>query len=334
MTVAEAIPLAPRTFSASKLQATKLAEPRWAVPGILAEGCTILGGKPKTGKSWMALGLAIAVASGGRALGQIPVQQGDVLYLALEDTTRRLQSRMEIILEGAPAPAGLDLAVDWPRLDANGAEWLTAWLESHPKARLVIVDTLARVRSRSGGRNSNLYEDDYHAVSLLKRLADNAGASLLVIHHLRKMSSEDPLESLSGTMGLSGAADSILVLKKERTKRDATLFITGRDVDEHEVNIRFDSTTATWSLLAESLSDERQAVITALRRSGNGLAAKELADALAQPYANVRALAWKMASAGQIRSLNGRYSTNTDYSDNSSNSSNSDDSGLLPVLSV
>lgn len=332
--MAEAISLAPRTFSASKLQATKLAEPRWAVPGILAEGCTILGGKPKTGKSWMALGLAIAVASGGRALGQIQVQQGDVLYLALEDTMRRLKSRMDIILEGAPAPPSLDLAVDWPRLDANGAEWLTAWLESHTKARLVIVDTLARVRSRSGGRNSNLYEDDYHAVSLLKRLADNAGASLLVIHHLRKMSSEDPLESLSGTMGLSGAADSILVLKKERIKRDATLFITGRDVDEHEVNIRFDSTTATWSLLAESLSDERQGVITALRKSGKSLTAKELADALAQPYPNVRALAWKMANAGQIRSLNGLYTTNTDYSDNSGYSSNSDDSGLLPVLSV
>jgi AAA domain len=327
----------PSVFSASRLLETKLAEPRWAVPGILAEGCTILGGKPKTGKSWMALGLAVAVASGGVALGQIPVQQGAVLYLALEDNMRRLQSRMEMILEGQTAPSALDLAVDWPRLDAQGKEWLQAWLDSHRGARLVIVDTLARIRARNTGRNVGLYDDDYHAVALLKRLADNAGASLLVIHHLRKMSSDDPLEALSGTMGLSGAADSILVLKKERTKRDATLFMTGRDIDEQETNIRFDPITCTWSLLGESLSDERQAVVVALRKSGKGLTAKELAATLAQPYANVRALAWKMANVGQIRSLNGCYSTNNDNSSNSGNTGNnghSDNTGLLSVLPV
>ena len=324
----------PSVFSATRLLETKMAEPRWAVPGILAEGCTILGGKPKTGKSWMALGLAVAVASGGRALGQIPVQQGPVLYLALEDTMRRLQSRMEMLLEGQPAPAALDLSVDWPRLDAQGTEWLQSWLDSHKGARLVIVDTLARIRTRNTGRNIGLYDDDYHAVALLKRLADNAGASLLVIHHLRKMSSDDPLEALSGTMGLSGAADSILVLKKERTKRDATLFMTGRDIDEQEVNLRFDPITAAWSLLGQSLSDERQAVVTALKKAGRGMNAKELATALGQPYANVRALAWKMANAGQLRSQNGQYTPNTDYTDNSGNSSHSDNNGVLSVLPV
>lgn len=328
------LPPAPKTVSAAKLSELNLPEPRWAVPGLLAEGCTILGGKPKTGKSWLALGVGVAVASGGHALGRIQVDQGEVLYLALEDTMRRLQSRLSIILEGGPAPADLSLAVEWPRLDAGGSDWLQSWLKNHPRSRLVIVDTLARIRARSSGRNSNLYEDDYHAVALLKRIADNAGASLLVIHHLRKMASEDPLESLSGTMGLSGAADSILVLSKERTKRDATLFMTGRDVDETELNLRFDAQTGTWALLGDTLSDERTAVVAALKAAGVPLGAKDLAATLGQPYANVRALAYRMANAGQIRSANGLYTPNSSHSNNSDNTSHSDHTPLLSVLPV
>ena len=81
-------------FSAADLLALTLPEPKWAVAGLLPAGFSVLAGKPKLGKSWLGLDIALAVALGGVALGSIHVSQGDVLYLALEDTTRRLQTRI------------------------------------------------------------------------------------------------------------------------------------------------------------------------------------------------------------------------------------------------
>src|SRR5712692_7269943 len=116
----------PKILNAVDLMALELPEPRWAVTGLLPEGLNIFAGRPKTGKSWLMLGTAIAVASGGRALGQVKVAQGDVLYLALEDSPRRLQERIGMLLGGAPPPALLDLSREWPRGDAGVAE-IEAW---------------------------------------------------------------------------------------------------------------------------------------------------------------------------------------------------------------
>ena len=114
----------PKTISAADLMALELPEVRWAVPGIVPEGVTLLAGKPKLGKSWLTLDLGVAISTGGAALGTKRVEQGECLYLALEYNRRRLQRRLDKLLSGRAAPAGLHLALDWPRVDEGGAEAL------------------------------------------------------------------------------------------------------------------------------------------------------------------------------------------------------------------
>jgi hypothetical protein len=314
-------PPAPTVIDARQLLETTLREPNFAVPGILPEGLTLLAGKPKTGKSWFALGIAVAVASGGRALGRIPVDRGDVLYLALEDTQRRLQQRLKAILRDESCPAGLSLATTWLRTGAGGTEELLRWLDAHKETRLVITDTLARIRPQHG-RNGNLYEEDYAAISALKRVADHAGAAFLVITHTRKMSSEDPLDNVSGTNGQTGAADATLVLKRERAHRDAVLFMTGRDIEEREIGIRWDPTLTSWTLRGDveaETSDERIAVLKALAAAGKPMTPAQMADFLVKARAPVKTLMWRMAGAGQLTAdKKGRYA----IPDNPSNQGN------------
>ena len=219
----------PETVTAADLMATELPPVRWGVRGVLPEGVTLLAGKPKLGKSWLALGLCVAVAAGGVALGTRQVEQGDVLYLALEDNRRRLQKRLGKMLCG-PAPEGLEIATAWPKLDEGGVEALGAWLGEHPEARLVAVDTLAKIRPRTRGQN--VYQDDYAALEELLPLAAEHEVAIVVVHHTRKMAAADPLDEISGSTGLTGGVDGVLVLKRDRGKADAVLHVDGRDIEE------------------------------------------------------------------------------------------------------
>ena len=304
---------APATLSAADLMEMELPEPCWVVPGILPEGLGILAGNPKLGKSWLALNICLAVACGGAALGQIAVEPGDVLYLALEDTKRRLQSRLRKMLpQGQKAPARLHLATEWERVDEGGIARLEQWLEEHPSARLIVIDTLQKVRT-ARARGGDLYADDYAGVSNLKAIADRFGVGVVVIHHRRKGQGDDDLEAVSGTYGLTGAADSILSLKRERGRQDATLYVTGRDIDEQELALRWDGDIGSWSLLGEAaeyrLSEERASVMQTLRQAGRALSPKDVFDSGVGSNAEaVRVLLYKMASDGQIKNDGGRYS--------------------------
>src|SRR5437016_1629864 len=154
--------------TAADLVAREFREPKWAVPQIVAEGLTILAGKPKTGKSWAALDFAVAVAGGYSALGNVECQQGDVLLLALEDNDRRLNQRLKAVLQGQPAPAALQYATQWRRADAGGLDDLRDWLRGHFKtARLVVIDTLQKIRG-DRAKSDAVYADDYKAIGDLK----------------------------------------------------------------------------------------------------------------------------------------------------------------------
>src|SRR5262245_10801496 len=180
------------TISADKLAAIELPPVKYIVQGYIAEGLTVLAGRPKVGKSWMALGLAIAVGSpAGRALGSIRVEQGDVLYLALEDNKRRLKRRLNQMLPSGSIPDRLDITMACPRLDRGGIEMIRTWVERHPGARLIVIDVFKKVRPEARDKDSP-YDSDYRAIEPLKQLADEHGIGILVLHHTRKMPADDP----------------------------------------------------------------------------------------------------------------------------------------------
>src|SRR5215203_798085 len=220
----------PTTFTATDLLTHDLPPIEQIVGGIVYEGVTVFAGKPKQGKTWLMLSLALDVTSGGTALGNRPVQQGGVLYLALEDNQRRLQGRIKKLLAGQEAPKGLHFATDWPRLDAGGLEALDGQLEELPNIKLVIVDTLARIKPARSKKRTE-YDEDREAVDCLIPLAEKHRVAIVLVHHLREMESEDPLDMIHGSAGLTGGVDSALVLKRRRGEADANLLGDGRDFE-------------------------------------------------------------------------------------------------------
>lgn len=244
-----------RIVSGDRLDAMDFPPLEWIVPGVIAEGYGVLVGAPKIGKSWLVLDLALAVSTGGTALGCIPVQQRPVLYLAYEDGLRRLQSRARALLgEGAPLPADLHVSVDYHGGGIGEVQEVTgAWLSVYgPDRPLIFVDTLGKVTPPDGAGNA--YARDYAAGSQLKRIADTyRGSALIVVHHQRKAKGEDWMDSTSGTNGINGAADYTVALSAQRDASEGVLHVTGRDVKEQELGVqRSVDGTGTWRLAGGS----------------------------------------------------------------------------------
>ncbi|HEX3780692.1 MAG TPA: AAA family ATPase [Pseudonocardiaceae bacterium] len=292
------------SWTADELMAIQFPEPTWAVPGLISEGVNLLAGPPKVGKSWLSLNLGLSIAAGQPALGSIPVDAGPVLYLALEDTPRRLQSRMRKVLAGRRAPAGLTLDTYCPVMPAGGVEYIAGWLDEHPGARLVVIDVFTKVRGQAP-TGSSAYEADYAAIGHIKRLADSYGVPVLLVHHVRKASSEDFLTEVSGTNGIAGAADAVLVLKRGRAQADGVLHVTGRDVEESERAMAFNADTGTWRLLDgpadQHLMHDTRAMVARLVAEQPGLKPRDIADALGLKPDNLRSYLKRMVDAGQLR---------------------------------
>jgi hypothetical protein len=207
----------------------------WAVDGLIAEGLTLLVAAPKAGKSWLALALLLAVSSpAGIALGAIktgPARR--VFYLALEDSDRRIQERCRALLGNDDAIPGLFC---YQTRIEHGAVLATvdAWMRRHPDTALIVIDTLGRVMPPAF-QGESAYQRDYRVGAALKARADEwPGLSIIVLHHDRKAAADDFVDSVSGTHGLAGAADTITVLARRRQATDAVLKVTGRDVPEDE----------------------------------------------------------------------------------------------------
>ncbi len=282
---------------------------RWVVEGVLPEGLSLLAGSPKTGKSWMVLEMAIAVASGGTCLGGRKAMPGDALYLALEDNKRRLQERINLILAGGKfsLPENMSFALEWPRLDQGGVEALDHWLSEHPDARLVVIDTLAKMRKKQPG-NSNLYAEDYAVGEGLKQLSDKYHVAVVLVTHVRKAESQDPLEMVTGTLGLVGGMDGILVLKRERGQGSASLYVTGRDVPEDQYyGLTWDKDCCRWAITGTAgdlqMSEARKEVLAVLGRERRPLSAKEIAELTKRKLDATRKLLPEMLEDGLIEQV-------------------------------
>lgn len=303
-----------RGISAADLMEKHFAPVNYIVPGLLAEGATILAGAPKIGKSWMAYGLALSIASGRPFFGSIPVTQGDVIYLALEDSQRRLKSRL-LKMGLQSAPERLTLLTEWPDLDHGCIHELEAWADAVKRPTLVIVDVLKMIRTPARG-NEQIYEADYRALTGLGRFARERGLAVVIVHHTRKSSAksgeEDPLETISGTNGLTGAADSLMVLKRDNGTPNCILYVRGRDVEESEKAVRFDGQNGTWCLLGAASevgrTSEREAIMEVLRRHTEPMQASEIADIIGKTAPTVRKTLSRMWDNGEIKKTGrGKY---------------------------
>ncbi len=299
--------------SAETLQATRFTPLEFCVDRVLVPGLTVLAGRPKEGKSWLALELSYAIAHGTVALGQLATVPGDVLYLALEDNRRRLQDRLSKIRAGEEWPPRLAFGFDCPALDKGGLELIADWCRRADKPKLVVVDVFARVRP-SAASGTSAYEADYAATAPLQEFAVKQGIAIVLVHHTRKMAADDPLEEVSGTNGLTGAADTILVLKREAINSgDAVLYGRGRDIPEFEMALAFSNDDCRWRLVGEAgslrASKETQAIIDVLEAAGEPMGPKAVWEALeGVALKTVQKRMKRMAMKGEIaRTSYGSY---------------------------
>lgn len=307
--------------NAAWLDNQHLPELQYVVDGLLTEGLTLLAAAPKVGKSWLVAATALAVASGDQVLGQTAAQR-PVLYLALEDGERRLQTRLRKLMAGRPLPAELQYVLRLPdgmTAPAFARAWRTTLPTGSPPP-VVIIDTLGKARPGKRPAESE-YAHDYRVGGSLKELADEwPGSAVIAVHHDRKAESADFVDTVSGTNGLAGSADTIFVIKRDRNAPESVLHITGRDVHESEYAAHFDD--GFWTLTGDSMQEAADAAAKARAQAGKGQTTrqvvdwieataggspKEVADALGITYDNAKTILSRLYREQRLDRDAGKY---------------------------
>ena len=242
-----------QTIDAETLLATPLKPVPFIVDGLIPCGLHILAGSPKIGKSWLVLWLCLKVAA-GEPVWERTTNHCGVLYLCLEDTFNRIQNRLFEVTD--TAPSNLHFAVMADQIGTGLRQQIEDFLKQEPKTRLVVIDTLQRVRGMDV--SSSAYANDYRDICELKQIADKHRVAIILVHHLRKNTDKDPFMMISGTTGLTGGVDTTYVLEKDkRSENVAKLYITGRDVEYMEMTLQFES--CIWEcIFCETAEDKRK----------------------------------------------------------------------------
>jgi len=317
-----------RRTSTNDIMAATFDPIKWVVPGYISEGFLVLAGRQKLGKTWLAIDIALAVATGGVAIGSILCEQGDVLYIDMENGPRRIQGRINTLFpdeRNRPDLSRLEWVTEAPQMDAGFIDELEHWRISVPRPRFVIIDVLQRIKP-AGSMTRNAYENDYATWSPLQDWATRHGIAVLGLHHTKKGGADDPLETLSGSNGLSACADTTLVLDSDQNGK--TLYVRGRDVEEKETALIFAG--GFWTILGEAAdvrrSDERTSITATLKENDAPMTPAEMAAATGKPSLNVRQLLFKMAKAGEVHRVGGsRYWVEPLDPHNSDNSDNGEE---------
>jgi RecA-family ATPase len=228
------------------------------VPELIGEGLTMLCGAPKIGKSWFVLCLSIAAADGEHFLGNIKTIKTETLYLALEDTERRIHNRLKKL--NASPTDNLKITTQWH----NGYTGLENYLNENENTGLVIIDTLARFANIE---DMNDYAMTTNSMARLKRIADSMGIAIVIIHHAKKTGNSstnmDWTEKALGSTGLTGATDSTILIDRDRgkeTKNTATLYATGRDTKDIYYRLKLDLDCGGWTVTEKKSSKDKPTV--------------------------------------------------------------------------
>lgn len=232
-----------KTIDGETLLNSPLNSPEFIVSHLIPQGIHLLGGSPKIGKSWLVLWMCLQIAN-GEPIWNYETRRGTVLYLALEDSFERLQSRLLEITD--EAPGNLHFAILSKSIDDGLNRQIENFIDEHPDTVFIAIDTLQRIRNND--TKSNPYASDYGDLTFLKEIANKNHIAILLVHHLRKQRDDDPLNMLSGSTGLSGAVDTVFVLSRlKRTDNLATLYCSGRDIETIEIPLEFSEKSFVWS---------------------------------------------------------------------------------------
>lgn len=283
-------------ITASDLMAMEFAPARPVVPGLIGEGLTILAGPPKVGKSMLMLHVAVAVATAGDAMGSFPCDAANVLYVILEDGKRRVQERLRDMLGSEPVPDRLRFAFKCLRLDQGGLDDLRSACRAGD-VKLLILDVLEAIRPAAKPQE-RYYTWDYRSLRGLHQVAIELGMAIAVVHHDRKEGSDNPINRVSGTQGLTGAADTILTLSAGQL-----LEVRSRDLEEAQYKLKFEN--GCWSVDGNpedaALTETGQRVKECLRASGVEMTPRQVADALGMKHDTARQTLLRLAKRDQIR---------------------------------
>jgi len=296
----------PSPKSVNELLEREFQELSFIIRPILPEGFTLLVGLPKIGKSWIALNIAIAVATGGKALGTLEAKKIGVLYLALEDTEKRLQKRM---LDQKVEPEKLS---DWFFYETSwykgerAIKEIEEFIKKQDNIGLVIIDTLACILEDKK-RNVNLYYQDYERLEPLRRLAHEMKISILAIHHRRKTESEEDWAlDFSGSTGLTGSADTLMYVKRKRGEQKAILYVDGRDISKPvELALEWDDVISCFKVIGgrEEIMDSeiKREIIEFLKGFGEATP-REIAEATGRDKRTIYTYLQRLLNAGEITS--------------------------------
>ena len=227
----------------------------FVIDGLIAQGLYILAGAPKVGKSWLALDMCLSIAKGEKILG-LKTSQGTALYLCLEDSYARIQNRLYELTDEPTEMLYFSVMSD--PIGGGLEEQIEGFMSEHRDLKIVFIDTLQMVRSDT----DSSYGSDYKDLSVLKALADKLEIAIIVVHHARKCKDSDPFNMISGSTGISGCVDgSMVLIETKRGSRNAKLYCVGRDIENAEINLQFDSDLKKWVVTDEPTAPKSKANI-------------------------------------------------------------------------
>jgi hypothetical protein len=304
------------TSNAATLQHQIFPPLNYVVPALIPEGLSLLAGKPKIGKSFLCLDAALAVAMGGYCLNRL-CEQGDVMALFLEDTDRRLQWRTTAMIGAQKTdwPPRFQYATQFPRLDEGGLEMLYLWAKGVESPRLIVIDLWERFRPEQKPKNGSQYSSDYADLARVQKLfSEFPKLGILVTNHQRKATADDVFDTISGTLGLNGGADTLMVLAKDEGAK--SLEVRGRDITEYAIIVEQDDRTLRWKDVGAknkgASTPERKKVVAVLRGKGS-MSVQQIAKALgvqnkSKEYDSLKMLLSRM-HADEVLVRTGKYGT-------------------------
>jgi DNA-binding transcriptional ArsR family regulator len=299
---------APNVISAAELYRGGITSARPLYEGLLFDGLSMLFAKPKAGKSWLTLQLAVDVAGGRAVDGLEALAHAPVLYGALEEPARRTAARLRKLAQPGDWSANLHFFYDTLPLMGGGAEQIEE-LCRRIQPRLLVLDTLTALVKSGSKRENDVFRSQYAEVSRIRKLTEDFGLAAILVHHARKGASDSAVEAVAGTGGVSAGVDCLWLLKR-KPEGEATLEVIGRESEERILALHFEREPFGWRFLgddaAQLLNIERRQILELLREDG-ALSPAQIAAELGKSRPAVRMLLKRMRDDAQVRKQGTKY---------------------------